>query len=125
MIRGIGIDIIEVSRIRAMMRKHPEAFLERVFTQGERDYCSKYKSGTQQYAARFAAKEAAMKALGTGLASGIQWTDIEVSHDPQGRPIVLLHGEAAKIAKRLKIKELQISLTHVKSVAVASVVAVG
>jgi len=124
MIKGVGIDIIEVARIKAMMRKHPERFLERVFTPAEQAYCRRSRRHAEHFAARFAAKEAAMKALGTGLSAGIAWTDIEVGHDEGGRPMITLSGEAKKIAKRLRIRELQISLTHVKSVAVASVIAV-
>lgn len=123
MIRGTGIDIIEVTRIRSMMRRHPLRFVERVFTPAEREYCRRFRNAAERFAARFAAKEAAMKALGTGLSSGIAWTDIEVAHDGDGRPIILLTGEAARVASRLGIGRLHVSLSHVKDMAVASVVA--
>ncbi len=123
MIRGTGIDIIEVARIRSMMRRHPRRFLERVFTPAEREYCRRFRNAAERFAARFAAKEAAMKALGTGLSSGIAWTDIEVCHDSEGRPVIVLAGEAARVASRLRIRRLHVSLSHVKDMAVASVVA--
>lgn len=123
MIKGTGIDLIEVARIRSMMRTHPRRFLERVFTAGERDYCTRFRNAAERFAARFAAKEAVMKALGTGLSSGIAWTDIEVAHDDDGRPVIRLEGEAARVAARLHIRRLHLSLSHVKEMAVASVIA--
>jgi holo-[acyl-carrier protein] synthase len=120
---GVGIDIIEVSRIRAMLRKHNDRFLERVFTPAEQAYCTRSVRSDEHFAARFAAKEAAMKALGTGLSGGIQWIDIEVTHDPNGRPVITLHGEAKAVAERLGISKVLVSLTHIKSAAAACVIA--
>ena len=125
MVIGVGIDIIEVARIRAMMRKHSDRFLDRVFTPGERAYCEKARRAAEHFAARFAAKEAFMKALGTGLSAGIVWTDVEVAHEAGGRPILILHNAAALLARQLGVTNLQLSLTHVASNAAAVVVAQG
>jgi len=126
MIIGHGIDIIEVARVAEMMRSHPARFLKRVFTPGEVAYCKKsIKRRNEHLAARFAAKEAVMKALGTGLRAGISWTDIEVMHEPGGRPVVVLHGAAAKVAAGLGVLRFHLSLTHIELVAMASVIAEG
>jgi holo-[acyl-carrier protein] synthase len=125
MILGVGIDLIEVSRIKAMIRRHGEKFLARVFTPAERAYCERSVRSAEHYAARFAAKEAAMKALGTGLAQGIQWTDVEVEHGDGGRPMIVLRGAAAEIAAVQGIASVQLSLTHIATTAAAVVIAQG
>ncbi|MCA9193024.1 MAG: holo-ACP synthase [Planctomycetales bacterium] len=116
---GIGTDIIECARIKQMIEKHGELFLTRVYTAREIDYCGQRKASCQHYAGRWAAKEAVLKALGTGWAHGIQWTDIEVINQTGGRPIIHLEGIAYRIATQQGIAEILISITHCKSHAVA------
>jgi holo-[acyl-carrier protein] synthase len=125
MIIGIGIDLIEVSRIKAMIRRYGEKFLSRVFTPQEREYSLRSVRSAEHFAARFAAKEAVMKALGTGLSQGIAWTDVEVGHDNSGRPIVILHHQAARVAQQQHIVGVRLSLTHIKSAAGAVAIAEG
>jgi len=122
---GLGTDIIECSRISEMIHKHGELFLNRVFTQQEIAYCSSRKTSNQHYAGRWAAKEAALKALGTGWAKGIQWTDIAVSHQLGGKPIITIDGVAAEIAKEQGIAEIMLSISHCRHYAVAYCIAVG
>lgn len=122
---GLGTDIIECSRIGEMIHKHGELFLNRVFTQQEIAYCSSRKTSNQHYAGRWAAKEAALKALGTGWAKGIQWTDIAVSHQLGGKPIITIDGVAAEIAKEQGIAEIKLSISHCRHYAVAYCIAVG
>jgi len=101
MIVGTGIDIAEVPRIREVIERHGQRFLQRVFTEGEIQYCESKANRVERYAARFAAKEAGMKALGTGWNHGVRWRDIEVARKPGGRPTLLLHGKAAEFAAKL------------------------
>lgn len=122
---GHGIDIIEISRIAGMRADHPDRFLERCFSPGERAYAESSRRCDEHLAGRFAAKEAAMKALGTGWRSGIAWTDIEVVLLPSGRPTLRLHGKAAEIAGELGITSWSVSLSHAEDYAVASVLAMG
>jgi len=122
---GLGTDIIECARIGEMILKHGELFLHRVFTQEEIAYCSSRKTSNQHYAGRWAAKEAALKALGTGWAKGIQWTDIAVSHQLGGKPIITIEGVAAEIAKEQGIAEILLSISHCRHYAVAYCIAVG
>jgi len=122
---GLGTDIIECARIGEMILKHGELFLHRVFTQEEITYCSSRKTSNQHYAGRWAAKEAALKALGTGWAKGIQWTDIAVSHQLGGKPIITIEGVAAEIAKEQGIAEILLSISHCRHYAVAYCIAVG
>jgi len=113
MIVGIGTDIIEVERIR----KHIEAgfgFREKVFTLKEIAYCESKTNKAQNYAARFSAKEAFLKAVGTGLRRGLAFTDIEVLNNELGKPEMQLHGEAQELINRLGVTNLQISLTHLR-----------
>jgi len=124
-ILGIGTDIIEVARIGQMIDKHDELFLRRVFTPLEIEYCGGRKSATQHYAGRWAAKEAALKALGTGWSRGIKWTDMEVANLMGGKPELKIHGVANEIATEMGIREMQISISHCRSFAVAYVVAIG
>jgi holo-[acyl-carrier protein] synthase len=122
---GIGTDIVEVLRIAQMIERHGELFLARVYTQYEIEYCSARKAATQHYAGRWAAKEAILKALGTGWAKGIAWTDIEIRNDAGGRPLVRLGGGAREHCERLRINEMLISISHCRSHAVAFATAVG
>ena len=121
-----GIDLVEERRILEMVESHGETFLKRVFTPEERAYAvPDGKPRGERLAARFAAKEAVLKALGTGWSGGIAWTDVEVSRDGAGRPGVALSGEAAAVAGRLGIVAWHLSLTHAAGLAVASVIACG
>jgi holo-[acyl-carrier protein] synthase len=119
---GIGIDIAEVERIKGAIERHGEVFLRRVFTAKEREYCERFKNKFERYAGRFAGKEAAMKALGTGWSSGVRWVDIEVVRQKGGRPTLALAGEAGKIAKQLGVKHIALSITHTAAQALAQVI---
>jgi holo-[acyl-carrier protein] synthase len=119
-----GIDIVLVARIAEMIRDHGDAFWARVFTATERAYCeSSPKRCAEHAAARFAAKEAAMKCLGTGWRDGIAWTDFEVVRDPAGRPSLVVSGEAARVAAQLGVSRWHVSLSHTSENAIASVIA--
>ncbi|MDR1053243.1 MAG: holo-ACP synthase [Planctomycetaceae bacterium] len=122
---GIGTDIIECERISRMLLRHRDNFVRMVFTELENQYCSDRKNSSQHYAGRWAAKEAVMKALGTGWVAGLAWTDIEVVNQSGGKPIINLHNGATKIANQLGIIEIQISITHCESHAVAFAIALG
>jgi holo-[acyl-carrier protein] synthase len=122
MIVGLGVDITEVERIRAAIQRRGDAFLRRVFTGAEREYCERFKNKFERYAGRFAAKEAAMKALGTGWRSGVRWQDLEIVRERSGRPTMVLSGEAGKIAKRLGVKRIALSITHTETQALAQVI---
>src|SRR4051794_11806420 len=120
---GTGIDITEVARIAASIERFGERFLNRVYTPNEIAYCrSKRLSANQSFAARFAAKEAAMKAIGTGLRRGVTWHDVEVSREPGGRPTVVFHGQAKAFAENLGMKRVALSLTHTADQAMAQVI---
>ena len=124
-ILGIGTDIIECLRIAKMIERHGELFLTRVYTPQEIEYCTARKAATQHYAGRFAAKEAVLKALGTGWTRGIQWRDIEVRNEPGGRPTVAMRGGARDVVERLGITEMLISISHCRSHATAYALAQG
>ncbi len=121
---GIGTDIIECLRIAKMIEKHGEVFLTRVFTPEEIDYCSGRKAANQHYAGRWAAKEAVLKALGTGWAHGIQWTDVEVVNQAGGKPLISLTGKALEISRDQGIDEMMISISHCRHYATAYATAV-
>jgi holo-[acyl-carrier protein] synthase len=114
-----GIDIVEIDRIAAVLARHGERFLRRVFTEAEVRYC---RGRVPELAARFAAKEAASKALGTGM-RGVLWREMEVLPDPRGKPLLYLHGAAQARANELGLREFAVSLTHSRDVAAAVVVA--
>jgi holo-[acyl-carrier protein] synthase len=114
-----GVDITEISRVRQVLERYGQRFLDRVFTQGEIDYC---RGRAPNLAARFAAKEATMKALGTGV-RGVAWKDIEVVRQESGAPSIKLHGRARARAERLGVFEISLSLSHSQEYAVAFVVA--
>ena len=120
---GHGIDAVEVSRIGRLLDEHGGRFRERCFTAGEQVYAESSKRRVEHYAARFAAKEAILKALGTGWSRGVAWTDAEVVREPNGRPTVLLHGVAKQIADEMGIARWSLSLTHTASLALASAIA--
>jgi holo-[acyl-carrier protein] synthase len=122
MIVGTGIDIAEVPRIREAIARHGQRFLQRIFTESEIQYCESKANRVERYAARFAAKEAGMKAIGTGWNHGVRWRDIEVARKPGGRPMLLLHGKAAEFAARLGAVNIALSLTHTAEQAMAQVI---
>jgi holo-[acyl-carrier protein] synthase len=122
MIVGMGLDIAEIDRIEAAIVRHGAPFLERLFTPREVAYCEKHKNRFERYAARFAAKEAAMKALGTGWTSGVRWRDIEVGREPSGKPTLRLQGASREIADRLGVKNISLSITHSGNLALAQVI---
>jgi holo-[acyl-carrier protein] synthase len=122
MIAGTGIDIAEVPRIRQSIERFGERFLHRVFTAEEIRYCDSKANRFERYAARFAAKEAAMKALGTGWNHGVRWRDCEVVRQPGGRPTIAFHGKAAEFALKLGVKNAALSLTHTEEQAFAQVI---
>jgi len=122
MIVGTGIDIAEVPRIAQALNRHGERFLHRVYTEGEINYCDSKANRIERYAARFAAKEAAMKALGTGWNHGVRWRDIEVFRLPGGRPTIKFHGKAAEFAARLGMTNVALSISHTSEQAIAQVI---
>lgn len=122
MIVGTGIDIAEVPRIAESINRFGERFIHRVFTEGEIRYCDGKANRFERYAARFAAKEAAMKALGTGWNNGVRWRDVEVIREPGGRPTIKFHATAAEVAARLNAKNISLSITHTAEQAMASVI---
>jgi holo-[acyl-carrier protein] synthase len=122
MIVGMGVDIAEVGRIQGAIERHGEVFLKRIYTPGEREYCEGFKNKYERYAGRFAAKEAAMKALGTGWRRGVRWVDLEVVRETSGRPTLAIAGEAAKIAEEIGVKSVALSITHTGNLALAQVI---
>ncbi len=122
MIVGTGIDIAEVPRIRQSIERFGDRFLQRVFTPGEIRYCDSKANRFERYAARFAAKEAAMKALGTGWNHGVRWRDCEVIRTPGGRPTIAFHGKAREFAAKLGMKNAALSITHTAEQALAQVI---
>lgn len=122
---GIGTDIIECLRIAQMIERHGEIFLRRVYTPLEVDYCNARKAATQHFAGRWAAKEAVLKAMGTGWAAGISWRDIEVRNDERGRPSITLTGGAREVCDSLGVETMHISISHCRSHATAYALAVG
>ncbi|NOZ21269.1 MAG: holo-ACP synthase [Planctomycetes bacterium] len=123
MIVGIGIDIVEVERIRNMLERHGARFVRRVFTDGEVKYCCGRKRAAEHFAARFAAKEAALKALRIGLRKGITWRDMDVVIGDLGQPDMRLSGGAAERAEELGVNHMHVTLTHTENYAAATVVA--
>jgi holo-[acyl-carrier protein] synthase len=119
---GLGADIAEVDRIEAAIARHGRAFLNRVFTPREIAYCERHRASGERYAARFAAKEATMKALGTGWRRGVRWVDIEVTRLASGRPTIELRGAAREHAERQGVKHIHVSLTHSGNIAFAEVI---
>lgn len=121
MLVGTGIDVVEVERIAASIKRYGTRFLERVFTAGEIAYCQRKKNSAESFAARFAAKEAGAKALGTGIQHGITWTELEVRRLPGHRPTLHFSGRALEVAERLGVRQVSLSLTHSNTMAIAAV----
>jgi len=122
MIVGTGIDIAEVPRIRQAIERFGSRFLERIFTAEEMRYCDSKANRMERYAARFAAKEAAMKALGTGWNHGVRWVDCEVARAPGGRPTMVFHGKAGEFAAKLGVRNAALSISHTVEQAIAQVI---
>ena len=122
MIVGTGVDIAETSRIDKALERHGERFSKRIYTPGEIAYCEKFKNRAERYAARFAAKEAAFKALGTGWRDGVRWLDVEVVHQPSGKPELLLTGRAAEVARQIGVTRSEVSISHANHYVVAQVI---
>ncbi len=112
MIVGTGIDLVEIERIQHSMDRYGKRFLDRVYTAAEQAYCLRKRKAAESFAARFAAKEAGAKALGTGISHGVNWLEIEVVREPGGRPTLRFHGRAAEIAARLGARRAALSITH-------------
>ncbi len=122
MIVGTGIDIAEVPRIRQTIARFGDRFVQRIYTPGEIRYCDSKANRVERYAARFAAKEAAMKALGTGWSRGVRWRDCEVARQPGARPTIIFHGRAGEVAARLGVKNASLSISHTAEQAIAQVI---
>ena len=126
LIIGHGIDLVDLDRIASMIERHGDRFLERVFTDGERAYADGGgRRRVERYAARFAAKEAVFKAIGTGWRSGITWRDVDVRREPSGAPSVHLSGRCREVAEERGVERWRISLSHTDRTAIASVIAIG
>lgn len=120
---GIGVDMLEIARMERVIGRRP-SFLQRVFTDEERAYCERCARPAEHYAARWAAREAVLKALGTGFSQGVRVKDVWVSNDESGRPRAVLEGAAAQVAERLGVREIALSISHTRDVAVANAIAV-
>lgn len=123
MIIGLGTDIVEVARIARMIADHGAHFLERTFTPGEIAHCQPRREFAQHYAGRWAAKEAVMKALGTGFTKDVGWTDIEIQVRPSGQPWIQLEGPARSYADKLGVGEILITISHTREYATATAIA--
>jgi holo-[acyl-carrier protein] synthase len=122
MVIGVGTDLIEIARIQQSIDRFGERFLERVFTPREIDFCRRKKNAAESFAARFAAKEAGAKALGTGISRGVGWLELDVARSPGERPHLQLSGRAAELAHSLGVATISLSLTHSRDVALAVVI---
>jgi len=122
MILGVGTDLMEIGRIRQSIARFGDRFLARVFTAREIEYCQRKKNAAESFAARFAAKEAGAKALGTGISHGVNWLELEVAREPSGKPLLSLSGRAADRARSLGVARISLSLTHSRDAALAVVV---
>jgi len=122
MIYGIGVDLVQVERIAEAFQRWGERFRDRVFTPGEIAYCAPKRNSFASFAARFAAKEAFAKALGIGMRRGVHWKNVEVEHDPLGKPILNLSGQALELCRQEKIEGIFLSLTHDRGYSSAIVV---
>src|SRR4051812_41457603 len=122
MILGTGVDLAEVNRIREAIERYGDRFIRRIYTAGEIAYVERKANRYERYAGRFAAKEAGMKAIGTGWKRGVSWQDFEVANLPSGRPTLRLHGAAAVFAERLGVKTIALSITHTAELGMAHVI---
>ena len=124
MIVGLGTDIIEIVRIGQMIERHGELFLNRVYTGDEIRYCQRRKESYQHFAGRWAAKEAVMKTLGTGWTRGVSWRDIEVATKKSGQPTINIQGGAGELAERMGIDEILVTISHCRTYATATAIAI-
>ena len=122
MIVGTGVDLAEVPRIRASIERFGARFIERIYTPAEIAYVERKANRWERYAARFAAKEAGMKAIGTGWRHGVRWRDFEVANLPSGKPTLRLYGVAARVAEKLGVRNVSLSLTHTAELGMAHVI---
>ncbi len=122
MIVGTGVDLAEVPRIKASIERYGEKFIRRIYTAGEIAYVERKANKFERYAARFAAKEAGMKAIGTGWRRGVTWQDFEVANLPSGKPTLRFHGVAARFAAALGVKNVSLSITHTAELGMAHVI---
>ena len=122
MIVGTGVDLAEVPRIKASIERYGEKFIRRIYTPAEIAYVERNANKFERYAARFAAKEAGMKATGTGWRRGVTWQDFEVANLPSGKPTLRLHGVAARFAEKLGVRNISLSITHTKELGMAHVI---
>lgn len=125
MIIGAGVDIVEVYRMRDAIKKWGDNFLSKIFTKREIKYSNSRRFSPQHFAARFAAKEAAIKAFGEPKKFPVRWTDMEVMNDKEGKPLLELHGSAMKLKKIKKIEKIILSMSHSKNYAIANVILTG
>ncbi len=124
-ILGHGVDVIECPRLKKMLDHHGDRLLHRVFTPHEQAYCQQHKERIQHLAGRFAAKEAVLKALGTGMRGQMKWTDVQIANNDLGKPEIVLSGESALIAERMGVAQVLVSSSHTREHAVASAIALG
>jgi holo-[acyl-carrier protein] synthase len=122
MIVGSGIDMTEIGRIQQSVERYGQRFLDRIFTPSEQAYCLSKRKAAESFAARFAAKEAGAKALGTGISRGVNWLEIEVLRQPGKRPTLRFSGRAQEISAKLGVMHIALSITHTADLAMASVV---
>jgi holo-[acyl-carrier protein] synthase len=122
---GIGTDITECLRIARMIERHGELFIERVYTSEEIKYCQSRKQATQHFTGRWAAKEAILKALGTGWRKGISWRDMEIRNEPGGKPVVAIRGGVKDVIEQLGITDILVTISHCRTHATATAIAVG
>ena len=122
MIVGTGVDLAEAPRIRASIERFGARFIDRIYTPAEIAYVERKANKYERYAARFAAKEAGMKAIGTGWRHGVRWQDFEVANLRSGKPTLHLHGVAARVAETLGVRHIALSLTHTKELGMAHVI---
>jgi len=125
LILGTGVDLAEVRRIREAVERYGDRFIHRIYTPGEIAYVERKANKFERYAGRFAAKEAGMKAIGTGWKRGVRWQDFEVANLPSGRPTLRLHGEAERIAKAMGVTAISLSITHTSELGMAHVILEG
>jgi len=124
MIAGIGIDLVKIKRIQEAVQKWDKRFLNRVFTPPEQQYCYGHLDPALHFSGRFAVKEAVFKALGTGWRSGVRWTEIEVTNNPQGKPMVTVTGRVKQLMADLKVAEIHVSISHDTDYAIGQVILV-
>jgi holo-[acyl-carrier protein] synthase len=122
MIVGTGVDLVEIDRLRKVMERLKDRFIARVFTESEQQFCNGHRDPVPHFAARFAAKEALFKALGTGWAKGVTWLDVEVRRERQDAPIMVLYGEAQRLSVAMGARKVHLSLSHSEQWAVAMVI---